>query len=745
MKKIVIPLLLIIIIFTAQIMVWANDNVQNNTILSTWYIDTDLNQTFYKEDGKIHIEGWKLATEANTKLKVYLDEEEVDNSYISYSRKYDLISIVKGYGTYKENPAPNFDINIPIDNIDIGTHKLKINFTTSDSKVILQSIEKEIKVSRNIKHILNIDTPLENEVFDKKGIQINGWKLATEPDTKLVIKIDGKTAHDTKIDMYYAYDLISIVKGYGTYKENPTPNFTITIPTDIISDGKHKIEIQFTTSDGVLLDKVEGNIIIDKSIKHILNIDTQLSEQSWTPEGITIEGWKLATEPNTKLEVYIENRKIEDLQITYKYIYDLISIVKGYGTYEENPTPNFVIEIPVTEFKDGDNTLTIQMVTEEGKVLEKVTSEILEYKTRIHIETIYDRTSISDEKHSIGGWVMTSIPNTKVRILIDGFYRDEEVTRYDRPDVINAITGYGGTEINPQPGFSMSVDFSKFSLGLHQIAVRVETEEGKIVGEQVIYIFLQHPIIYGQGIYGQSGAKINGVSGGSDLEYLRFGDGPNVFFATFCLHGFEDSWDRDGTVLVDIANNFYNRLVAEQDGELAKNWTIYIFREVNPDGRRLGTTKNGPGRTTLYSKVGRGIDINRSWQTGSTYVMYDKPRNYNGTEGFQAYEAEALRDFLLSHKSQTGKTVLVDLHGWEDQLIGDEEICKYYKQQYTSCRTTGYGRYGTQYLITWARQNLGAKVSLVEMPLANSYAEVNSMGLSDKYVNATLNMLRNEK
>ena len=97
---------------------------------------------------------------------------------------------------------------------------------------------------------------------------------------------------------------------------------------------------------------------------------------------------------------------------------------------------------------------------------------------------------------------------------------------------------------------------------------------------------------------------------------------------------------------------------------------------------------------------------------------------------------------MLNKKSKTGQTVLVDLHGWENQLIGDEQICKYYKQQYTSCSTKNYGKYGTQYIITWARQNLGAKVALVELPLANNQTQVNSMNLSGKYINATLNMLK---
>lgn len=243
-------------------------------------------------------------------------------------------------------------------------------------------------------------------------------------------------------------------------------------------------------------------------------------------------------------------------------------------------------------------------------------------------------------------------------------------------------------------------------------------------------------------VYGRSGAKIHGVSGGTNLEYYKVGNGPNVFFATFCVHGFEDNWYRDGQVLVNIANDFYNRLIQEKDLEIAKKWTIYIFKEVNPDGVRLGYTNNGPGRTTVYSNAGKGIDINQSWQTGSSYKIYTDDRNFNGTTGFQAYEVTSLRDFLLSHKAKNGQTVLVDLHGWENQLIGTREVCEYYKQQYTSCRTHNYDNYGNQYLITWARHNLGAKTALVELPSAKNFQEVNSMNLSNKYINATLNLLR---
>ena len=351
------------------------------------------------------------------------------------------------------------------------------------------------------------------------------------------------------------------------------------------------------------------------------------------------------------------------------------------------------------------------------------------------VQDIYGNITNVHIKFKIKKYEYTQTDNSKITV------------RYIHTSYNNVIVQIVSTVKmeNTKPTWELSEDgyiYTKIFTSNTNYTTPIQDVNGLTKNVNIIVDFFEIPIKYECGTYGFSGAKVNGINGGTNLEYLRFGQGPNVMFATFCVHGFEDSWNRDGTVLVNIANDFYNTLVTEKDYNLANKWTIYIFPEVNPDGRRLGYTQNGPGRTTLYSKVGKGIDINRSWQTGSTYKIYTDNRNYNGTAGFQAYEAEYLRNFLLSHKSTTGQTVLVDLHGWQDQLIGNEQICSYYKQQYTSCSTRNYGNYGTQYLVSWARQNLGAKAALIELPMASSEAQANSMGLSKKYINATLNMLR---
>lgn len=252
-----------------------------------------------------------------------------------------------------------------------------------------------------------------------------------------------------------------------------------------------------------------------------------------------------------------------------------------------------------------------------------------------------------------------------------------------------------------------------------------------------------------EGTYGKTGLNV-ADKGGSELKYLKYGTGKNVFFATFAIHGYEDKWDKDGYELIEIANNFYNKLLEDKDYDLAEKWTIYIFPGVNQDGLQEGSTNNGPGRTTLYSQApqNKGIDLNRCWQIGSTYEKFTSDRNYNGDIGFQAYEAQALRDFMLKNKSRDGQTILVDLHGWTQQLIGDENICSYYEQQFPENNKRSVGRYGSGYMISWGRTYLGsqgrpAKTALIELPRdgVKNHQSVIDKDFSNRYINATMKML----
>ena len=238
---------------------------------------------------------------------------------------------------------------------------------------------------------------------------------------------------------------------------------------------------------------------------------------------------------------------------------------------------------------------------------------------------------------------------------------------------------------------------------------------------------------YEEGSYGKSGLAVKGDWRGTDLKYYKIGKGNEVLFTTFSIHGFEDSYNNDGAELTYIANEFRNYLQNNIPEDIVNNWTIYIFPNLNPDGQKYGWTNNGPGRTTLYSDApqNKGIDMNRNWSTsGESYITYKDNRNYNGTSGFQAYEARYLRD-------------LIDTHGWLNETIGDYGISSYYRRQFEISNGNHIYSYGRGYLDNWARMSLyNARATLIELPEIKSHHETVNRNYAQKFINATMQLLK---
>ena len=140
-----------------------------------------------------------------------------------------------------------------------------------------------------------------------------------------------------------------------------------------------------------------------------------------------------------------------------------------------------------------------------------------------------------------------------------------------------------------------------------------------------------------------------------------------------------------------------------------------------------------------------GIDLNRCWHISGTKYQTYSGRNYNGIAGFQANEAVALKNFLTSHQSTNGRNILVDLHGWLNETIGDSGLGAYYRNQFGM--SNHINSYGTGYLVNWARASLrNCRSTLVEMPATVwSHADVVRQNFASKYINANQNTLYYQK
>lgn len=464
------------------------------------------------------------------------------------------------------------------------------------------------------------------------------------------------------------------------------PGFEFCIDTTSLTETEHELKINLVTSEGKNLDTYTKNIKIDRKPHvqyqmHVQDIGWQGTRQDGELAGT--EGRSLRVEA---LKVNTVNLP-EGVKLKYQAHVQDIGWQDWKQDGEISGTSGRSLRIEAVRIKlegtdkysvryrmhvqdigwqdwcyDGETAGT-QTLSKRVEAIEiQIVDKIKEEKVKLEIEN--PSATIKNEKQKVQGWIMTSVPDVKLNVLIDGEQLDlSNLKRTYRQDVLNNQKGYGNESIyNKTPGFELEVDFSKYTIGTHKITVQA-IKNDKVVKEIQKTFEIKKKIFTQTGTYGYSGLKVGGDWRGSDLPYYQYGSGPNVFYATFAIHGFEDLWSFDGNELVEIANNFYNKLLNSEDYNLADKWTIYIFPGVNQDGLKYGTTNNGPGRTTLFSEVPsrQGIDMNRCWQIGNSYTRYTDRRNFNGTVGFQAYEAAYLRNFLINHKSKTGKTVLLSV------------------------------------------------------------------------------------
>ena len=708
-------------------------NIDNRT-KARMYLDMPTGNNI---DGKkVDVAGWFLCNDTKAILKIYIDGNDT-NTVVSRVERNDVLNAIPGYGGRISNPKPGFVATLDLSKVTYGSHTIKYA-VVDENGTELQKIEKTVNIDNRTKAKFDIDNPGNNKKITEKNLIVDGWIMSNEKNVTMNIYIDEQYI-DAKINRNLKReDVLNAISGYGGRKENPTPGFKVSIDISNFESGTHTIKFILKDEKGNVISQKYKSINIEKAKLCIDNPNRNLLDIKSFP----VKGWFLSSYENLSLNIYINGIKV-NTQVTRNKREDVLNAISGYGGRALNPNPGFECKLDLSEFKNGNYVMTYKLENEEGKVLCEQTRNItidLTAKSKIEIDNP-GLNGVGNINGIISGWVMTNIENISIDVYIDGIKKYSNPQRVERNDVINSIYGYGGIENNPKPGFIININYGEYSLGGHTLKIVLKDQNNNEIIAKSKYFNIYEEYKLEAGTYGLSFQ-------GRALNYYKIGNGPNVYFATFAIHGFEDKWNSDGQELTNIAEAFKNRLVNDKDRNILSKWTIYILPQVNPDGVQAGWSNNGPGRHTLgsWAPNNKGIDMNRSWQTESNYIRYSG-RNYNGTAPFQGPEIANLRDFLLSRRATAGQTVLVDLHGWTTQLIGDQGLCDFYAVQFPSnTRTYSYGR---QYLVNWARMNLGAngraaRSALIELPSAgiNSHQDVVNNNYAGRYIEATLNMLR---
>lgn len=248
---------------------------------------------------------------------------------------------------------------------------------------------------------------------------------------------------------------------------------------------------------------------------------------------------------------------------------------------------------------------------------------------------------------------------------------------------------------------------------------------------------------------------------GGPIYAYKIGTGNKRLYLVFAQHGFEDEGYGDGIELTNMAYSFMDHMYENRNNTTYQNlltdWTIYVIPYLNRDGIMSGYSKDGPGRCT----VTKGIDMNRNWPTNYYVNVLNSSKNYTGTNQLDTIEAQGLRDVLTNDNAKPVNgynSILLDIHGWDCETIGNTGVGDYYYQQFKNDSSTSFqshnGSHAFQkrtlnasgasgYLAQWAIENGINKSVLLELP-SHYNRDIGNRTLNERFNTATINLLQGE-
>ena len=492
MKKI-IRLLLILTFVTIMLTLNANANQEETEFKARTYIDNPAEIYVPEVKQTMQVTGWYMSNDTQAQIKVYVDEEEVAIKKSERENRQDVLDSIKGYGGIEENPQPGYSLEIDISNVTSGIHTLKVQILSRTNQILATDTRKINVLTYKAKTYIDFPTEI-NTPKVKDILELSGWYMSEDIEAQLKVYIDNQEQSINSLEREKRQDVINAIKGYGTEAQNPQPGYTAQIDISKIKNGIHTVKTVIVSRNNEILatDTRTINVQNYKAKMYVEN-PKEWIETSISGDILTIGGWVMTDDINSKIKVYIDGKQQTIKEEIKEKRQDVIDAIKGYGTEEQNPTPGYLLKIDISNIKDGKHTIRVDIESIAGEVLASNTRNIdlKKYVAKIYIEK---PLMWGTEKPvlNLGGWIMATDTEYTIDVYIDGKVKNfKNLIREERTDVINAIKGYGTQEQNPTPGFSMTVDAFDLSEGTHTIVVEVKAKSGETIASDFKYVTIE--------------------------------------------------------------------------------------------------------------------------------------------------------------------------------------------------------------------------------------------------------------
>jgi len=493
-----------------------------------------------------------------------------------------------------------------------------------------------IKAANGTNTLIWVDTPTQNQSMEKGKFEIQGWIMTEYAGAETQIFLDNTRIYTT-ITRQVRPDVLSSISGYGNISTNGKPGFKATIDLTNVSKGIHTLKIRSVKRDhaSVLTEKdITIRVGLYDTIIWIDNPNTSHKEY----KNLNVTGWVLSSSKDAKIEAYIDDNKISE-QIKRVQRPDVLNAISGYGGRNTNITPGFNTNVNISNLKSGTHKFSIKAYSQSGELLQtkEVNFTIRNPETLLQSDYPVNNQSVKTSLH-VQGWTMSEDSKNKVEVILNG--TTYQTQRQVRPDVLNAIKGYGGSSTNSKPGYTVDIDTTGIKDGTHNITTRVVSELGQVLSQKTRKISIHKYI----GLVNIDEPMVTMVN-----------------TSTIKVQGWELSENKNSTVKIYIDNRQMSTTITRQErqdvlnavkgyGGAAKNATPGFLATVNvsnlSEGKHtikvtsfsnLGDTIASSEKTIqIYHNKYFGIDVSK-WQ---------------GTINFDKLTASKKIDFMIAKSGE---------------------------------------------------------------------------------------------
>ncbi len=454
----------IVMIFVFIALVILNNNISKASNDTEMMLDYPREATVKTE---MYVEGW-IMSQQETELKVLIGNYDVTDQLVREERQ-DVINAIKGYGDEIMNPTPGFSGTVDLTQIPDGTYVLSAQAISTKTGKILKKLDKQITVKKYNTN-LHIDYPNIEE--QKDTFYLEGWVMSEDPGTIIKVFIDGYEV-EQQINRTKRRDVINAIKGYGTKSENPFPGIEATIDVSHLTDGPHTVVIRAqSSSTNEIYMECTKNIRVKKYDSQICWDYPKLNQTS--NYDLYIEGWVMSEDKNATVQILVDNNDVtENIERTERQ--DVLNAVNGYGGKDKNVAPGFVGNVNLENYKDGVHTITLKVSSPKtGELIYEESRRFVlnKYSSDYRFDYPIQNGTVKDNLY-IEGWIMSENKNATITISVDGKDYSAYLQRVVRQDVWNAVSGCGGQESNPLPGFIANLDLSNIKDGTHRVVLQI--------------------------------------------------------------------------------------------------------------------------------------------------------------------------------------------------------------------------------------------------------------------------------